>query len=121
MCKLAIATFPKNRVRVSNFESKYKLDGRTLITLQQLQKKFPRADFVWVIGSDNLQAARRWYKFSTIEKCFGFFVVPRGGRFGIPAFSSTDLRRQLKAKSYEQGGLSQAVWRYIRARKLYKK
>jgi nicotinate-nucleotide adenylyltransferase len=123
MCRLAVASFPSRKVKVDPFEQRHQLDGRTLLTLRALQKQFLQHRFIWVIGSDNFKERRRWYHFATIERDFGFIVVPRGvprgGTMGIPDISSRQIRRRLKTRKPLIDLVVPAVEKFIHRNHLY--
>lgn len=121
MCSLAIRSLPLRRVRVSGFEGELKHDGRSLILLRALKKKYgARRRFKLVIGSDLLKERRRWYRFDAIEREFGVVVVPRGGAYGIPAVSSSAVRSKLRGgKLPTPGWIAPAVLQYIDRHGLY--
>lgn len=56
---------PGNRIRVTDIEwhigTRYTVD-----TIHALQKKFPRVQFVWLMGADNLAGFHRWRRWQEI-------------------------------------------------------
>lgn len=48
-------------------------------TLTRLRRRFPRAEFVLVIGADNLASLHRWERWRTIAQAAKLAVVPRPG------------------------------------------
>ena len=51
----------------------------TIDTLRALRKRFPGVNFVWVMGSDNLQNFRRWRRWPEIARQVPIAVVMRPG------------------------------------------
>ena len=49
----------------------------TYDTLRGLRRRFPRAQFVWLMGADNLVQLPRWQHWIGIAKTMPFAVVPR--------------------------------------------
>ena len=100
-CKALIAQVGPN-LKVSDIEKKIRSDGKMLLTLQALKKKYPKSKFQLVIGSDILKEKKRWYRFTEIKRKFGIAVVPRGkaknGGFAIPNISSTKIRRNRSSR-----------------------
>ncbi|MEI9997052.1 MAG: nicotinate (nicotinamide) nucleotide adenylyltransferase [Rhizomicrobium sp.] len=57
-----------------DFRTHYSFD-----TLCALQKRFPQLDFVWLMGSDNLQIFRRWHRWQEFVQRVPIAVVQRPG------------------------------------------
>jgi nicotinate-nucleotide adenylyltransferase len=51
----------------------------TAETLAALRRKFPRAQFVWLMGADNLSQLPKWNKWLAIAKTMPMLIVPRPG------------------------------------------
>ncbi len=49
----------------------------TYDTLRALRRRFPRVDFVWVMGADNLVQLPRWQHWTGIAATMPFAVMPR--------------------------------------------
>ncbi len=52
---------------------------RTADTLAQLRRRFPRAQFVWIMGADNLAQLPRWHRWQDICAAVPIAVLPRPG------------------------------------------
>jgi len=48
-------------------------------TLCALQKRFPLVKFVWLMGSDNLEIFRRWYRWADLVRRVPIAVIQRPG------------------------------------------
>ena len=48
-------------------------------TLRELQRRFPCARFVWLMGADNLIQLPRWGRWQEIIRAMPMLVVPRPG------------------------------------------
>jgi nicotinate-nucleotide adenylyltransferase len=48
-------------------------------TLRLLRRRFPRADFVWIMGADNLAQFPRWQRWTGIAGTMPVLVLPRPG------------------------------------------
>ncbi len=57
-------------------------------SLAELQRRFPRAHFVWLMGADNLVQLPHWHRWLDIVRSIGFAVLPR------PAYSRAALAAQ---------------------------
>ncbi len=66
------------RIRVTAIEAglhtRYTID-----TLRALQRRFPRVDFLWLMGSDNLLQFSRWRRWQDIAALMPIVVVRRPG------------------------------------------
>ena len=49
----------------------------TFDTLQALQRRFPRVQFVWIMGADNLAQLPRWQRWLGIAATMPIAVMPR--------------------------------------------
>ena len=56
----------------------------TIDTVAALQKRFPRVDFVWLMGSDNLEQFSRWRQWQSIAGRIPIAVVRRPGTVLAP-------------------------------------
>ena len=79
----------------------------TIDTVKALCRRFPELDFVWLMGSDNLEQFSRWRRWQALARLVPIVVVQRPGtilaalnaplvrRFGM----RRDTRRDLKPPS----------------------
>ena len=51
----------------------------TVDTLQALQRRYPKREFVWLMGSDNLAQFHRWKDWRTIARTLPIAVIARPG------------------------------------------
>lgn len=64
------------RILASGIEAK--LGTRfTLDTIRVLRQRFPRVDFVWVMGADILEQLPRWRRWEELAQAVTFAVLPR--------------------------------------------
>ncbi|MFT5355214.1 MAG: nicotinate-nucleotide adenylyltransferase [Polyangiales bacterium] len=125
MCRLAMESFPF--AEVCDIEKEVG-DGRTLYTLEALQKRHPKAAFRLLIGSDILSGAHRWHRWDEIVALAPPLVVGRSGHahadvpdaLNLPALSSTELRTRLKNGEPTEGRLALDVATYIQTHGLYR-
>lgn len=68
----------------------------TADTLAKLRQRFPRADFVFLIGADNLAQLPRWKSWRRIATSTPLAVLPRPGwtRRALHGAAASVLRRQ---------------------------
>lgn len=93
----------------------------TADTLRLLCRRFPRADFTFVIGADNLLQLPRWKQWRGIARCTALAVLPRPGftRAALRGQAAQALRRHRRAPGAmraEQARSGVTVERASRAR-----
>jgi nicotinate-nucleotide adenylyltransferase len=66
------------RVVASGIEAAFRT-RYTVDTMRQLARRFPGADFVWIMGADILEQLPRWRRWTEIVRCLAFVVLPRPG------------------------------------------
>jgi nicotinate-nucleotide adenylyltransferase len=59
----------------------------TIDTLTALQRRFPQIDFVWLMGTDNLESFQRWKRWRDIARRVPIAVVTRPGSTLAPLHS----------------------------------
>jgi nicotinate-nucleotide adenylyltransferase len=123
MCELAME--PLSRVEISDVEGTLAGPSLTLHMLQELYRLRPDARLRLVIGSDLLKETPSWHAFERVAELAPPIVVPRGGHSGpegtpaLPAISSTEVRRRLRAGEPTDGWLSPRVAAYALQHRLY--
>ena len=87
----AEALAPDRRVKVTDIESR--LGTRfTVDTLQALQRRFPRIDFVWVAGADILEQLPRWRRWAQVMSLVPIAVFDRPS-YSLRALASKAAQR----------------------------
>ena len=61
-------------------------------TLKALQRRFPRLNFVWLMGSDNLKIFRRWKRWEEIAARVPIAVIQRPGTI-LSALNAKPIQR----------------------------
>ncbi|MEO1282319.1 MAG: nicotinate-nucleotide adenylyltransferase [Pseudomonadota bacterium] len=79
-----------SRMVMTGFEDELK-SPFTAETLTFLRRRHPTAQFVWVMGADNLAGFHRWQNWRDIAEAMPFVVVDRPG-WRFPALSSPAAR-----------------------------
>jgi nicotinate-nucleotide adenylyltransferase len=64
------------RVVASGIEAAFRT-RYTVDTMQLLMRRFPRVQFVWIMGADILEQLPRWRRWMDIVRRLGFVVLPR--------------------------------------------
>jgi nicotinate-nucleotide adenylyltransferase len=73
------------KVHVSNFEATHGLTY-TYETLRALKRRYPKTQFVWIMGADNLAGFHRWQHWREIARMMPMAIFDRA------PFSHTALR-----------------------------
>lgn len=71
---------------------------RTFDTVTELQKKFPKTDFIWLSGTDLAYEFHRWYRWRDLMKLLPFAFIGRPTKSGLVrtnAFRQTATLRQI--------------------------
>lgn len=63
----------------SEIEINNKLDGNTINLVPILKKQYPKDQFTFIIGSDNLSSFHKWGDWKELLKQMPFLVIPRAG------------------------------------------
>lgn len=71
---------------------------RTFDTVTELQKKFPKTDFIWLSGTDLAYEFHRWYRWRDLMKLLPFAFIGRPTKSGLVrsnAFRQMSSLRQI--------------------------
>jgi nicotinate-nucleotide adenylyltransferase len=131
---LAIGDYLK--LKSSNIEFKLPQPSYTINTLTYLKEKFPKNEFVLIMGSDNLESFHKWKNFEEILKHYELYVYPRhdtdGGKLktnpkvkliNAPQMeiSSTAIRQAIKDKKDVRYFVPEEAWNYLKEMHFYEK
>lgn len=93
---------------------------RTVDTLRQLKRRFPRVDFVWIMGADNLTQLPNWHRWREIAALVPMVVVPRPGesRRALAGRAAHVLRhaRVSPRHAIDLAGMAAPAWMWLSAR-----
>jgi len=133
MVNLAIENDP--RFRSSDIEFRLPQPSYTIDTLTCLSEKYPKRQFIPILGSDNLSTFQKWKNWEVLINLFRFYVYPRSGSAGEdfknhPSFiwidaplitlSSSFIRQGIEAGKEMRYFLPWKVWRYIEEMNFYR-
>jgi nicotinate-nucleotide adenylyltransferase len=116
MIKLAIRD--NNRFEVDDIEVKRGGKSYSVDTLLQLKRRYPRADFFFIIGADSLRELHLWREVKRLVSLCTFVTVPRPGFEAKPVIDrrlDTVTRRRLR-QHILRGHACDIASRDIRAR-----
>ncbi len=126
MCRLMAAALG-GRVTVSEVEASPGASGRTYDTLTMLRGQNPTTRFGFAIGSDILRETAAWHRWNDLETMVTVVVLARAGhpspaaaRVELPAVSSGEIRRLLRAGQSIEDLVPVAVAAYIEEHGLYR-
>ncbi len=88
-------------------------------TLRLLRQRFPNAEFVWIMGADNLVQLPRWQRWTAIACAMPLLVLPRPGwkaraLGGQAASRLRGARRGIRAAT-RLAGMKAPAWLYLPA------
>lgn len=85
-----LATKGMQGIHVSDFESSLPIPSYTVTTLNELTKTYPQHTFCLIIGADNWQDFRKWYKWEEILASYPIVIYRRPG-YDLDTTSETFL------------------------------
>ncbi len=125
-----------HKFRASNVEFNLSKPSYTIDTLTYLHDKFPKYDFVLIMGSDNLENFHKWKNYEEILKYHELYVYPRHNtkdnnlinhkkvkivNAPIMEISSSFIRKSIKEGKDMQYFLPEKVYNYITEMRFYEK
>ena len=131
-----LATADKDYLQVSDVEFNMPVPSYTVNTLKVLSEKYPKDDFILLIGSDNMQIFDQWKDYQSILEDYSVVVYPREGYpyedyeeiypemqilEEAPLFeiSSTEIRQMIAEKKDASQWLHPDVYQFILENGLY--
>jgi nicotinate-nucleotide adenylyltransferase len=141
LVRLALEDDP--RFRASDIEFRLPKPSYTIDTLAYLTEKYPKREFVLIMGGDNLVTLHKWKNFEELVRRYEIVVYPRKGSDTgtlhpsleklIPKahisvteapemeISSSFLRRAIREGKDMRFFFREPVWKYIRDMHFYEK
>lgn len=135
IANIAVENYPK--LKTTDIEFKLPEPNYTIVTLVQIEEKFPNHQFCLIMGEDNLNGFHKWKNYEEILKNYELYVYPRISdeiiqhqfykdskihRIDAPVLqiSSTFIRNAIKNKKDVSTMLPTNVWKYIDEMNFYK-
>ncbi|WP_231491015.1 nicotinate (nicotinamide) nucleotide adenylyltransferase [Pedobacter sp. Leaf170] len=130
-----LATENALNLRVSNIEFSLPQPSYTIDTLIHLKERYPKNDFVLIMGADNLVSFKKWKNYEVLLKDYQIFVYPRPGadvtewenhpsitftNTPLMGISSTFIRKAIKENKNVQYFLPDKVIDFIDSKGMYK-
>jgi nicotinate-nucleotide adenylyltransferase len=131
-----IATENNSKFKASDAEFKLSQPSYTVNTLAYLKEKYPKNQFVLIMGGDNLTTLHKWKNYEEILKYHEIYVYPRPDNAEVELnkhkkvkivnaphmeISSTMIRNSIKEKKDIRYFLPEKVWEYIKEMHFYEK
>jgi nicotinate-nucleotide adenylyltransferase len=115
-------------VEVSRIEEEMGGVSYTVETVEELRRRFPKAQLHLIIGSDLVDELPQWKDSARLRKLAPPLVVPRPGTveeaatggFALPAISSTEIRDLIMGGGDPGLALPRTVNEYVRRHDLYR-
>jgi nicotinate-nucleotide adenylyltransferase len=132
MVTLAIGDIKK--IKASEVEFDLPKPSYTINTLKFLSEKYPRNEFIIIVGTDNLEIFKKWKEYQQILKDYEIYVYPRlpgdGGELKnhpkvkfidapVIEISASFIRKSIKEKKDVRFMLPEKVVNYIREKHFY--
>lgn len=140
MTQLAIGD--NSKLKASDIEFKLAKPSYTIDTLAYLNEKYPKNEFVLVMGEDNLYSLHKWKNAEELVKKYEIYVYPRPGSVKpdspllekilsdasiikveapLMEISCTFIRDGIKKGKDLSYFVAPAVWKYIKEMHFYEK
>ncbi len=133
LVNLAIADNPK--IKASDIEFKLPKPSYTIDTLTFLSEKFPKKEFVLIMGGDNLGTLHKWKNYELILRDYTIYLYKRPSydlgelenhssvcHFEAPMLdiSATYIRKMIRDKKSIQYLVTEPVYQYLMETPIYK-
>lgn len=105
----------EKNISVSTIELNKKGISYSIETLRKLKKHFPKDQFYWILGSDQLNSLPEWKDWQEIINDFGVIVVARDN-----PISSSEIKKRIKEGKSIAGMVPKKVEKYIIQNGLYR-
>ena len=101
----------------------------TIDTVEALRQREPEAEFICLVGEDNVARLSTWHRFSELSRMVQFIVLDRGGLKTAHSYptirrhldiSATDVRNRVASGQSIRYLVPPAVETIIRERQLYR-
>jgi nicotinate-nucleotide adenylyltransferase len=130
-----VAINDDNRFKASNIEFKLQQPSYTINTLTYLNEKYPKNEFIIIMGSDGLETFHKWKNYKLIIENYKRYIYPRpdtdpkimenienGIIVNAPLMeiSSTFIRESIKKGKDVRHFLPLKVWEYLDEMNFYK-
>ncbi len=133
MVELAIGK--DQRFNICDIEFRMPQPSYTIDTLTYLSEKYPKREFILLMGSDGLDTFHKWKNYELITNNYHRYIYPRNTEKRVNLFqhknitmlkeapkieiSSSFIRNALKESKDVRYFLSEKVYEFISQRKLY--
>lgn len=130
-----LATENTENIQVSDIEFGIPQPSYTIDTLAYLHEKYPKREFVLIMGADNLVSLKKWKNYEVLLKDYKIFVYPRPNanvtewlnhpsitftETPLMEISSTFIRKAIKEKKSVQFLLPDKVLKFIDDKNMYR-
>ena len=115
---------------VNDCELKRPPPSYSIDAVLQIRERKPKAELVWLIGSDNVSGLDKWHRIDALKQLVQFVVLDRGcsekATHNYPVvrrnidISATDIRNRVASGQSIRYLVPQAVEEIIRREKLYR-
>lgn len=123
------------RFHICDIEYRMPQPSYTIDTLTYLSEKYPKREFILLMGSDGLNSFHKWKNYELITKNYHRYIYPRNTEKSVDLFkhtnitvlekapkieiSSSFIRRALKERKNIRYFLNEKVYEFISQKNLY--
>lgn len=133
MLRLSIDDNPK--LRASDVEFKLPKPSYTIDTLTYLREKYPKREFVLIMGSDNIETIHKWKNYERLLEDYSIYIYLRPGYENRPyqdnqqikyfdapqmMLSASLIRQYLKEKKSVRYMIPEPALEYLESGRLYR-
>lgn len=90
-----LAIGKNHKLKTSNIEFSLPQPSYTIHTLSYLKEKFPKDDFVLIMGGDNLKTLHKWKNYELILRDYQIYLYNR------PDYDSTEFATHSNVKHFD--------------------
>jgi nicotinate-nucleotide adenylyltransferase len=135
LVRLSVAD--NNKLKASDIEFKLPQPSYTIKSLSYISEKYPKHEFVLIMGTDNLNTLHKWKNYEQILEHYQIYAYPRpesdGGEFknhphvkiieGVPLMelSSTFIRMAVMQNKDVRYTMPEAAYNYMKEMHFYEK
>jgi nicotinate-nucleotide adenylyltransferase len=116
--KYAITLADHPNIIVSDIEKEF-ANSYTITTVKELAKKFPKVDFVWIMGADNMVQFPKWQNWQEILDIMPVCVYDRTGytKAALQGKVAKEYKGKIIKRSYK-GDLKACKWYFMMMKKI---
>ncbi len=116
--KYAIEVANHPDISVSDIEKNFK-NSYTITTVKEITKMYPKTDFIWIMGADNMVQLPQWQSWKEILEIMPICVYDRTGftKSALNGKVAKEFKGKIVKRSYK-GDLKKYSWYFTKMKKI---